>query len=391
MKQLSAFFLVTVLVAVLSLAAHARTPRGGVNNTAALATWYNVTPSGVVLTPPSSFSCSNYGTQSIQADTSNPSNVYTQFNCQGIWKSTDYGQTWTGPINTGTNGTLVGDCAGGITLSPNATPGGAPTIYESCIRENYTTGFWVSTDGGVDWTQYAVVPPMPSTQDVYAPVVDPYNSSHLLMCAHEQNYTLQSFNGGQTWSLVNLNSTQTSGTDNTAFIFFINTGNSTTTANTWLWVSQITGGTIGTWRTTNGGTSWTQVDTNEHSHGANQIYQVGTTGVVYMVGLYSAEGAGVLRSTDYGQTWTHYGSNNVGDGMTAIIGTSKNVYAGYGFPEEPISFEYAAQPGTGTWNQPTTPAGLSSGSAQFAIVNDGTHNILLGAMWDVGVWRYVEP
>ena len=55
------------------------------------------------------------------------------------------------------------------------------------------------------------------------------------------------------------------------------------------------------------------------------------------------------------------------------------------------SFEIGAQPGTGTWVAPATPAGLSQGTGQVAVVNDGTHNIFVGAMWNNGVWRYIEP
>jgi photosystem II stability/assembly factor-like uncharacterized protein len=153
------------------------------------------------------------------------------------------------------------------------------------------------------------------------------------------------------------------------------------------------GGMYGTWRTTNGGGSWTKVDNNEHPHGSGQIYQPDNNGVVYMAGAYSAHGWGVLRSTDYGVTWAH-----VGDvaGQTVVVGTSKNVYAANGGPiglngvQDP-AFRVAAQPGTGTWAAPGTPAGLAQGPGQISVVNNGTHNILVGAMWGKGVWRYIEP
>ncbi len=93
-------------------------------------TWTNVTPSGVDLTDAL---CGNGGTETVQVDPAHPSNIYAEFNCQGIWKSTDYGQTWTGPINTGTNGAAAGACGGGITMSPSSTAS-VPTIFESCIR-----------------------------------------------------------------------------------------------------------------------------------------------------------------------------------------------------------------------------------------------------------------
>ncbi|HEY6457645.1 MAG TPA: hypothetical protein VIY90_20400 [Steroidobacteraceae bacterium] len=376
------------LSVIFSLPGTAGSSRGFAADSIPTAIWYNVTPAGVDLT--NSLDCRNYGTQSAQVDTSHPGTVYTQFMCQGIWKSTDYGQTWTGPINTGTNGATVGDCAGGITVTPTAA---APTIYESCIRGN-AVGFWKSTDGGVDWTRYSVVPPMPSTQDVYPPIVDPYDPMHLLMAAHEQNHLLESTNGGVTWSSIPLNSGMLEH-GGTGAIFFINTGSSSTTRTTWLWMAQASSGTYGTWRTTNGGTSatWIQVSTNEHPHGSAQIYQPDTSGIVFIAGQYSASGDGVLRSTDYGVTWSHI---SIANPETVVTGTPKNIYGMFGFPiglagTNNIAFQLDAVPGTGTWNAPGTPTAMTQGPAQIAVMNDGTHNILIGAMWNSGLWRYVEP
>jgi len=347
-------------------------------------TWINVTPSGVNLTD--TLSCMNYGTETVQVDPIHPSNLYTEFDCQGLWKSTDYGATWIGPINRGTNGAMVGDCAGGITIPPSSTARGL-TIYESCIRGS-GTGFWKSVDGGVKWTRYVVAPT--SRQDYYPPVVDPYDENHLLMAGHEMNTLVESVDGGHHWTNVSLaNGMLENG--GTGGIFFINTSNASTTRGTWLWIAQASGGLYGTWRTSNDGTTWVQVDKNEHPHGWSQIYQPDNKGVVYMAGQYSALGAGVLRSTDYGQTWTHEGSTN---NMMAVWGTSSYVYAMYGWasltPVNP-TFELATQPGTGTWTSPSLPAGLTIGSAQVATVNNGTSNIFVGAMWNNGVWRYIEP
>jgi hypothetical protein len=171
-------------------------------------------------------------------------------------------------------------------------------------------------------------------------------------------------------------------------VFYVDTGNALTTRGNWLW----TGDGRGSWRTTNSGANanWVKVDKNE---GTAQIYQPDTNGVVFMAGILSDLGSGVLRSKDYGQTWIHVGANTQ---EAVAFGTTKNVYSMYGFPAGPgnaigNAFQVASQPGTGIWVAPGTPAGLTQGPAQIAVVNDGTHNIFLGAMYNAGLWRYVEP
>ena len=129
-----------------------------------------------------------------------------------------------------------------------------------------------------------------------------------------------------------------------------------------------------------------------HGHGCCQIYQPGN-GVVYMAGGQSALGNGVLRSTDYGQTWTHVGSSASAE--NGVFGTPSHVYAMNGWACVPCtispSFEVAPQPGTSGWTSPPTPAAMNGGGfSQVAVTYDGAHYIMVASMWSAGLWRYVE-
>jgi hypothetical protein len=340
-------------------------------------TWINVTPAGIDLS--GSLSCGNPGTTSVRSHAGQPGHLYAQFSCQGIWKSVNYGATWTGPVNTGTNGAAASNCEGGIAVAQNGAAT-SPIIYQSCIRGG-AQGLWKSVDGGVNWTNYTVTPTV--RQDYLPPVVDPYDQNHLLMTGHEFDSIVESTDGGQTWTAVPLNNGMLLSTQN-SFVFFINTGSATTTRRTWLWIAG--GANGGTWRTTTGGTTWTKVDTNESFVGSTQIYQPDNNGTVFMAGVYSTLGWGVLRSTDYGATWTHVGNTAA---QSVVIGTAKNVYAMAGTADK--NFTVASQPGTGTWVNPGTPSALTNGAWAFAVVNNGVNSILLGAMAQAGLWRYVEP
>ena len=260
----------------------------------------NVTPPWVNLT---TGDCGNFGTKGIQVDPVQPEDVYAEYNCQRIWRSTDYGrQTWTGPINTGQNGAAVGDCAGSIALA--RAPGDpAATLYESCIR-GAGLGFWRSTNGGVDWTGFNVLPdggaPSAVNQQFYTPAVDPYDTSHLLMSQHQTDGLVQSSDGGQTWSTVVLDPAMITAGD-TGGIGFIDTGDAPSTRKTWLWLSAAS---AGTWRTADGGVTWNHVETNEHVAGSmhSEVYQSppGSKSLLYMAGEYSKSGDGVLVSADLG-------------------------------------------------------------------------------------------
>lgn len=346
--------------------------------------WVNVTPAGVDLV--NDLGCGNFGTITMVADPDRASDLYTQFHCQGVWKSTDFGLTWTGPINTGRGGAGVKG-AGGLVIA-RGPKGQPPILYSAGIRGT-GLGFWKSTDGGVSWTRY-IVGPGREQQNFYPPVVDPYNADHLIMPGHHRSMIVRSVDGGRTWSEAPMNPGMMTG--GTGAIFFINTGDPATTAQTWLWTAEGTGGgKIGTWRTTNAGATWTRVDSNEHVHGQMQIYQPDSSGVLYMPGHLSALGAGVLRSTDFGQTWRQVGlSMNEG----VVFGTPKRVYAMFAWACGGCNLDPAMQsaptPGTSGWARMSTPLEMAIGPAQAAVVFDGTNHIVVTANWRAGLWRFVE-
>jgi len=347
-------------------------------------TWTDVTPSGVDMVNP--LSCDNYGSITMVADPARPSDLFTQFNCQGVWKSVDYGLTWSGPINTGRGGAGASG-AGGLAIARG--PDGQPPILYSAGIRGTGLGFWKSSDGGVSWTNYRVSPAR-DRQDFYPPVVNPYDANHLLMAGHHMSLIVQSIDGGRNWSSIEMADGMKQG-GGTGSIFFIDTGRADTTRDTWIWTAEATGGKIGTWRTSDQGRTWTQVDSNEHAHGQMQIYQPDNGGVVFMPALYSNLGTGVLRSTDYGKTWTRVG---VEMNQATVFGTPKRVYAMYawacgGCKLDP-ALQSAPQPGISGWARMSTPPEMAIGAAQAATVFDGTNYVILTANWRGGIWRFVE-
>lgn len=391
--------IILILACVVVTSVSARNPRGFATGTGTPATgvWTNVTPAGPNLSNANLCGTpGNFGTETVGHDSASPNIMYAAFDYQGIYKSTDYGVTWAGPVNTGTLGSTINtSCGAGLTV------GSGGVVYFAAIRG--TPGLFKSTNSGVDWVQENIAPLASNRQDVYPPQIDPYNASHLVMSGHEQNYVLESTDGGTTWSSVPLATTggpsgngMIDATGGTGFTFFINTGSSTTTATTFLWIAQWNNNTYGTWRTTNDGTLWTFVETNEHPHGTSQIYQPNTTGDLFMAGLGSSLGSGILHSSNYGATWALVGTST---NESLVWGTSKNLYAIYGWAiglGSSVSADYQTAPlpsagGGGTWTNGTVPSGIYQGGGHVDVVNDGSHNILVGAMWGAGIWRLIEP
>src|SRR5260221_2931784 len=177
-----------------------------------------------------------------------------------MWKATDYGKSLRGPINVGPGGAAAGNGAsGGVAIAANG-PNSPTILYLAGIRSGSIggIGFWKSTDGGVSWTNYNVGP-AGGRQDLNVPVVDPYDSNHLIIAGHELAAVYQSTDGGVTWTSVTLNAgmNQPGGT---AGLTFVNTGDAATTRTTWLWNAPGANGTEGTGRAADWGGNWRKVE-----------------------------------------------------------------------------------------------------------------------------------
>jgi hypothetical protein len=354
--------------------------------------WINVTPADMAV-PSGACGDGVYGVNSVVADSTTAGTVYSQANCQGIWKSTDYAQTWSGPINTGVGGQLVTGSTGWMTANQDGT------LYFGAIRAGGAggggiTGIAKSTDQGVSWTE--IDSGIDISNGTWPPTVDPYNPLHLLATTHEKDWLWQSFDGGNSWSQVTLPGTIASGQGclaNLGCVHFVNTGVAGTTAATWLY--QTGGGNTnpGVWRTTNSGGSWTSVDNGFfQEHGLFGFYQPDTSGVVYITGWsYGSPPPGVHRSADYGLTWTPVG---IARTEQDVFGSPNGVYADFGWAcncSTGPSWESAPVPGTGTWTKLTTPASMAIGSSDEATLYDGTNYIFVTANYAAGLWRYAEP
>jgi hypothetical protein len=355
------------------------TPLGKASGTPGV--WEDVSPKELSFDP-TLFSNDNFGAQDMLVDPVRPSDLYTFVCHQGVWKSTDYGSTWT-KVNTGNNGSVIDSgkpWGSGIDSNRCRDPNTPPALYT--LNGNGQLGFWKSTDGGVSWvrTQLPDQASLQYSQDAYSINVDPYDGHHILMGFHEASGLLESHDGGATWLPH-----KPADDGISVYYTFIDTGVAATTGSTWLSLGQ--SGNM--YRTTDSGTTWTQVETLTHAHGCSQLFQAGA-GVIYAPGIGGTQGNGVYRSADFGATWSKVVDGNTNN----VIGTDTTLYENYAWadsggvvPEEKTA---PRNPGT-QWTSMQTPAAMTNGAKGSAVTFDGTHYMVVSGNWNAGLWRFIEP
>ena len=310
-----------------------------------------------------------FGPGSIVGDPARPSDLYVGGSAAGLWKSSDYGFTW-----TQINDTLPDVPRGAVIAVAGTAP---PTIWAAGYNVIYK-----SVDGGSTFTETAI------DVSLYSLKVDPNDPNHLVSGLHEADGIVESIDGGASWQTVGGTGFPTGGIS--WYPYFIDTGSAATTRKTWFAIAQNGASAV---ITSDGGASWTipnGLSGLQHPHGNSQIYQSGST--IFVAGLSGPDGQGVYRSSDLGASFTRVDSGQTPEAV--VWGTSKNVYAMYAWAcsgcDLGTQFEIAPQPGT-DWTAASVPSELVIGPNSVVVTSDGIHSVFVALMWDQGLWRYVEP
>jgi photosystem II stability/assembly factor-like uncharacterized protein len=321
-------------------------------------TWEQVTPAGIA----------NAGAYVL--DPSDSATVYLGTTNQGVWKSTDCGNTWV-LISTGTNSNIL-NAHRQRTMVIDAT--GA--IYTNTSGIN---GLWKSTNGGVDWTNVLTSgATLACGGDIEVITLDPTDSTHLLLSFHSKcnapwttGALAESHDSGASWSFTNAPQQWAEGD-----------GQWMLNATTWFFADQFKG----IWRTVDAGATWTHVMINKQAAAYNAFYASPTTGAIYAAGA----GGGVHQSLDQGVTWTVMDGPH-GSKSTSVVGTGSTLYLSYGpcFGGTPfLPYKSATETNPTTWNVMTTPMMQQGGR----LVYDSNHTILYSSNCAAGFWRgWVGP
>ena len=315
------------------------------------------------------FGADQFGFQTIGLSASNPKIVYVGTCYEGIWKTTNAGNTWA-KVSVGSNGANL---ATGRNWSLAVDPTNANVVYTVAGYGN-GQGLWRSTDGGVNWKQMLPASVIAATTaDIYSIAIDPADHKHLLLGSHSNwgsasSGVLESKDSGLTWIIHPGQPSWGHG----HYVFFID-------SSTWLIGTQ----DDGFWRTTNSGGSWVKVSDEDLQHGGGQLYRASNGA------LYTGAVGTLLRSTNNGVSWTRVGPTT-SDGYNGIIGDGTTMYAqraNTGFASTgPAPYVTSPETDGTTWTPFNGGAQLFS-DGPINMVFDPVNRIIYSSNWRAGVWR----
>lgn len=334
-------------------------------------------------------------TGGMAVDPTNPSTIYLttsnfSYVIDGLYKSTNGGSNWarigkiTNPIYQGADSIIEEGIR--VRIDPN----NPQHLYCGDGVRGSSLGFWISQDGGDTFTmpdgfknEATVLNVQNSGMlDVYDIAIDPADFNHVLVTFHSpwswgggpgvydgNAGVLESKDGGITWIAHD----PIAGWGEGHSIWFLKS------SSTWLLGTQ----GDGFWRTTNSGTSWTQVSTTNIAHGGGEIYYT-KAGM-----LYAACADGALRSSDNGVTWTRVGSSLPGISTNGIGGDGTLLYTHQCWGGDPDSWYVSAETDGMNWTKQTGAGDFSCGP--FEMAHDAANGILYSANWATGLLALKLP
>jgi hypothetical protein len=360
--------------------------------------WINVTPPGVSLDPNflvvggQQF---NYGAQEVVVDPKNPGTALVNITYQGVWRTRDFGATWT-RLGDGTGPMDNGRAA--LQIAPDGSYIIANLLYPT---NGFSNGAWKSeaigvnnstTDLGENWRRINVG--APSGDDIGIFRIDPANGNHIVGQPHTVSGSFyESFDAGESWTAqpmpANAGIAKLSLIDtNTVLATYdfgsgINPQLGKRNGSSWNWTSTNAKNEAG--QTVAGQTAF---------HGSQQIF-VDTS--VVPTALYLGGPQGIQRSTDGGANWTQLSTPQ--PYSESIVATPNTIYSVAAFasggsfaPDFQWAPRSAAATGAG-WKDGTSavPASMKNGWLGAAVTSNGQHHIIIAGCWDAGVFIYVEP
>jgi hypothetical protein len=309
--------------------------------------------------------------------------LYASGTQSGFVHSTDGGATWS-EIDGWSGSTAVGSLA--VDRLSTSKP-----IY--VLQAAATPVAWQSTNAGKSWTKLSL--PVPTGELIYSLAVDPTTAGRVYAFLTPDytiakntataNQFLLSTNGGKSWTKESI------GGATDGFIAVGPTGPFAFNAK--LAGTIYAGMATGLWKSTNGGTQWSQVTTLTAQPVFTALVAADQTASIYVGSYSSTTGTTLNKSTDGGNTWTAvtqpFGSINVG-----CTGFSCTYYALASATPSNSLFAYPAYPplpSTGgnpteidvsttqasSWSSITAP--LSAVVDDIIAVSVGTSNLYIGA------------
>ena len=226
----------------------------------------------------------------------------------GVWKSTDYGQTWN-PIFDGQPTQSVGSIA--------VAPSDADIIYvgsgEGLQRPDLSVGdgIYKSTDAGKSWKHLG----LREGQQIPRILVDPHDPNRVFVAvlghpygANEERGVFRSTDGGETWKKVLYKDENTGAMD----LAFDPANAQIIYADLWSarqvpWEGSLEGHTGGLFKSTDGGETWKPLTkglpTNEQGLGRIGIGVAPSDGNRIYANVDAGRLGGIYRSDDAGESW----------------------------------------------------------------------------------------